>query len=226
MRTTAFCEIDPFCRRVLKKHWPDVPCHDDITTREFVEGEADIVCGGFPCQDISDMGQRAGLAGSRSGLYRELLRAIRMVRPKHAIVENVAALLNGGLDVILGDLASIGNDAEWHCIPAGAVGAPHERDRLWIITDAQGQSRLHEPYSGEIASRLRDDENPWRAHPWNEAHARICRVEDGVSDRVLRTEHLGNSVVPQIPEIIGHALMKPSRVPEDCTAASTSKDLS
>src|SRR5688572_21665430 len=112
MKTVAFCESDEFCQKVLAKHWPGVPVHGDITTREFQEGEADVVCGGFPCQDVSDAGQRAGLAGERSGLYRELVRAIRVVRPRFAIVENVAALLGRGLDVVLGDLAESGIDAE------------------------------------------------------------------------------------------------------------------
>jgi DNA (cytosine-5)-methyltransferase 1 len=133
MRTVAFCEINPHGRAVLAKHWPGVPCYDDITKREFREGEADVICGGFPCQDISAAGNRAGLAGERSGLWRELLRAIRVVRPIYAIVENVAALLNRGMGTVLGDLAEIGQDAEWNCIPARAVGAPHIRDRVWIV---------------------------------------------------------------------------------------------
>jgi len=94
---------------------------------------ADIICGGFPCQDISNAGKRAGLAGSRSGLWAWLCGAIRMVRPKYAIVENVAALLGNGMGVVLGDLAEVGYDTEWHCIPASHVGAEHERDRIWII---------------------------------------------------------------------------------------------
>jgi len=154
--TVAFCEIDPFCRAVLAKHWPDVPCHDDITTREFTKGEADVICGGFPCQDISFAGSGAGLAGKRSGLWRELLRAIRLVRPKFAVVENVAALLGRGLDVVLWDLASIGYDTEWHCIPASAVGAPHRRDRIWIIAHARSEQHkgYRTPISGEITSQL------------------------------------------------------------------------
>jgi DNA (cytosine-5)-methyltransferase 1 len=131
----AFVEIDPFCQRVLAKHWPGVPIHGDITTREFTEGEADVITGGFPCQDISFAGAGAGLAGARSGLYRHIIRAIRVVRPRVAILENVAALLCGGLGTVLGDLAEVGHDAEWHCIPASAVGAPHRRDRVWIIAE-------------------------------------------------------------------------------------------
>jgi len=94
---------------------------------------ADVVCGGFPCQDISNAGDGAGITGTRSGLWSYLCGAIRMVRPKYAIVENVAALLSNGMGTVLGDLASIGYDTEWNCIPASAVGAEHERDRVWIV---------------------------------------------------------------------------------------------
>ena len=162
-KTVGFVEIDPFCRRVLAKHWPGVPCHDDVTTREFIEGEADVIVGGFPCQDISLAGAGAGLAGTRSGLWRELLRAIRVVRPRVALLENVAALLNRGLGTVLGDLASIGYDAEWHCIPASAVGAPHRRDRVWII--AYARSEQHEgyrsPISGALAAELFCEKRGW-----------------------------------------------------------------
>lgn len=155
-QTVAFCEIDPFCRRVLAKRFPGVPCSEDITQREFVEGEADVITGGFPCQDISLAGEGAGLAGERSGLWRELARAFRVVRPKHGIVENVAALLSRGMGDVLGDLAAIGYDAEWHCIPASAVGAPHRRDRVWIIADARSQQHQSDraPYSGTLAAQL------------------------------------------------------------------------
>jgi DNA (cytosine-5)-methyltransferase 1 len=154
--TVGFVEIDPFCRRVLAKHWPDVPCHPDVTTYEFKEGEADVVTAGFPCQDISLAGEGAGITGARSGLYREVIRALRVVRPRYAILENVAALLGRGLDAVLGDMASIGVDAEWHCIPASAVGAPHRRDRIWIVANPGGEQ--HEghraPLSGTLATEL------------------------------------------------------------------------
>lgn len=132
-KTIRFVEIEKFCQRVLKKHWPNVPCSEDITTAQFYEGEADVICGGFPCQDISVAGGGSGITGKRSGLWREFLRAVRLVRPKFAILENVAAILGRGLGVVLGDLAASGYDAEWDCIPAQAVGAPHERDRWWCI---------------------------------------------------------------------------------------------
>jgi DNA (cytosine-5)-methyltransferase 1 len=155
-RTIKFCEMEPHARAVLAKNFPGIPHHEDVTTYDFREGEADAISAGFPCQDISFAGSGAGLTGSRSGLYREVIRALRVVRPKYAVLENVAALLSRGLDTILWDLAEIGYDAEWHCIPASAVGAPHQRDRIWII--AHARSEQHEgrslTFSGALAKEL------------------------------------------------------------------------
>lgn len=137
--TTSFCEIDPYCQKVLAKHWPDVPIHGDITKRGFQEGEADVITAGFPCQDISFAGKGAGITGSRSGLWREVVRAIRVVRPRYAILENVAALLGRGLGRVLGDLAESGADVEWNSISASDAGAPHIRDRIWILAHANGE---------------------------------------------------------------------------------------
>lgn len=128
---------DDFCRKILAKHWPGVDILGDIAKAEFPD--ADIVTGGFPCQDVSCAGKRAGLAGERSGLYRELVRALRVVRPRHAIVENVAALLGDGMGTILGDMATSGFDLEWDCVPACALGAPHERDRVFIVAHAHSE---------------------------------------------------------------------------------------
>lgn len=123
----------------------------------LAEEGADVITAGFPCQDISYAGAGAGLAGARSGLVWPLLRTIRLVRPKYAFLENVAALLSRGLGTILGHLAEVGYDAEWHCIPASAVGAPHRRDRIWIIaTDAGGEQHQGgcAPFSGALAAKL------------------------------------------------------------------------
>lgn len=134
-KTVAFCEIDPFCRRVLNKHWPEVPIYEDVTTLSLPAGFADVICGGFPCQDISDAGKREGLGGDRSGLWREYLRLVREIRPRLVIVENVAALLNAGRGMgdVLGSMAAIRYDAEWDCISAADAGAPHGRPRVWIV---------------------------------------------------------------------------------------------
>ena len=128
-------EIDPWARAVLAKHWPNVHRHDDIRTAGAHNLEAvDVLCGGFPCQDISLAGKGAGMAeGTRSGLWSEYARLIRELRPRYVVVENVAALLARGLGRVVGDLAACGYDAEWDCIPAAAVGAPHRRDRLWLV---------------------------------------------------------------------------------------------
>lgn len=183
-QTVAFCEIEPFRRKILAKHWPGIHILEDVTTTDFPA--ADVVCGGFPCQDISNAGAGAGLAGSRSGLWRELLRAIRMVRPKHAIVENVAALLSRGVGTVLGDLAAIGYDAEWHCIPAAAVGAEHERDRIWLVAHPDGSRELQpERIEQTQRGRLGDGVAPNDADP-NEA-GRARRRETGADQADVGT---------------------------------------
>lgn len=137
-QTVAFCEIEPYCQAVLRKHWPEVPIYDDV--RKLTVGRlaadgiaADVICGGFPCQDISFAGKGEGIDGERSGLWREFARLIGEIRPRFAIVENVAALVVRGLGDVLGDLAALGYGCCWHCIPASAVGADHRRDRIWIV---------------------------------------------------------------------------------------------
>ncbi|HYI40014.1 MAG TPA: DNA cytosine methyltransferase [Allosphingosinicella sp.] len=293
-KTVAFCEIDPFCRRVLAKHWPEVPCYDDVRTLTAdclaADGIAvDVICGGFPCQDISFAGTGAGLAGERSGLWFEYARLIGELRPSYVLVENVAALLARGLDVVLGTLAALGYDAEWHCIPASAVGAPHRRDRLWIVAHPNGRGRgadvagrnyadRHDTGRAEADSlpgalcnpsgsrdlaysageRFREggqcgshEQAQWAggrgapvAHAYRsdaqwlvgrrdgpivrkeqiERQARLCggagehhdwsvepavgRVAHGIPHRVGQLRAYGNAVVPQIPELIGRAILE------------------
>lgn len=233
MRTVAFCEIDPYCRAVLRKHWPAVPVFGDIrilTARDladaFGKGQLQsegslgkerqwpgLVCGGFPCQDISYAGKGAGLDGARSGLWSEFARIVGEVRPKYVIVENVAALLGRGLGSVLGDLAALGYDAEWHCIPACAVGAPHRRDRIWIVADADGFDGNRR--ASWVGSRFFDAEtskaDDWRGYrsanvQWL-TEPDVGRVAHGVPSRVDRLRGLGNAVVPQITEIIGRAIV-------------------
>ena len=138
MEIVGQVEIDDYCQKILKLRWPEVPKWKDI--KDF-NGELfikhsyppDLISGGFPCQDISVAGKQIGITGQRSGLWKEMLRIICEVRPRYVLVENVSALLSNGMGVILGDLAEIGYDAEWECFPASAVGAPHTRQRVWII---------------------------------------------------------------------------------------------
>jgi DNA (cytosine-5)-methyltransferase 1 len=143
MQTVAFCEQNKYCHAVLKKHWPEIPIYDDVrtltATRLADDGIAvDVICGGFPCQDISIAGKGAGLAGARSGLWWEFHRLIAEIRPAWVVIENVSALRHKGLGDVLRSLAAVGYDAEWHCIPASAVGAPHRRDRIWIVAYPEG----------------------------------------------------------------------------------------
>lgn len=127
-------EIDPFCQRVLEKHWPHVRRYRDIRECGASNLEpVDIICGGFPCQDISSAGGKRGISGEQSGLWTEMCRIVREIRPPFVVVENVADLLARGLGDVLGDLAACRYDAEWDCLQAAAVGAPHGRDRLWLV---------------------------------------------------------------------------------------------
>jgi len=133
-QTIQFVECEPYAQKILKKHWPNVPIHDDIKTYNPEPYSADVVCGGFPCTDISTAGKGLGITKeTRSGLFYELMRVIRLVRPKYIILENVAAILNNGLGIVLGELAQAGFDCEWACIPASALGACHKRDRWWLV---------------------------------------------------------------------------------------------
>jgi len=140
--TVAFCEIDAYAQKVLKKNWPEVPIYDDVRkiTAERLASDGirvDVITGGFPCQDISTAGRQAGIEGERSGLWSECARLLGEIRPRYAIFENVTNLLNGDggdwFKRVLGDISALGYDAEWHCIPASAIGAHHHRDRVWIV---------------------------------------------------------------------------------------------
>lgn len=147
METVAFCEIDPYCQLVLRKHWPEIPIYNDIKTltAETLSRDGiavDLICGGFPCQDVSKAGGRKGLDGARSGLWFEFRRLIGELRPQFIIVENTPGLLSLGMGTVLGDLAALRYDAEWHSIPACALGADHERDRVWIVAYPNGHRKL------------------------------------------------------------------------------------
>ncbi len=132
--TTQFVEIEPYCQKVLKKHWPHVPIHDDIKTFTAEPFQYDVITGGFPCTDISTAGKGLGITKeTRSGLFYELIRVIRLVRPKFIVLENVAAILNNGLDIVLGELSEAGYDAEWAVISASSLGACHQRSRWWLV---------------------------------------------------------------------------------------------
>lgn len=176
----------------------------------------DVLCGGFPCQDISNAGKRAGISGSRSGLWLYMVRAIRVVRPKYVIVENVAALLGRGMGNVVGDLAESGYDSEWDCIPAAAVGADHIRDRIWIMAypTGRGCSKIFDGNKCDL--KFDKEKRPLSIMCRQKDGGRIygfpnsdtIRTFDGFSDWVHRIKSLGNAVIPQIPEWIGRRIIE------------------
>ena len=212
--TVAFCEIEPFPRKVLAKHWPEVPCYDDVRTLTRADCCCiDVITAGFPCQDISLSGRGEGISGERSGLWSEVARLVGELRPRWLLLENSPALLVRGFDVVLADLASLGYDAQWHCIPAAYAGAPHLRDRIWVVAYPMQERGVSSPDGGVDWQILYQAEWPeiadatgrlasWAPEP------RVARVANGLPNIVDRRSALGNAVVPQIPELIGRAILE------------------
>lgn len=275
MRTVAFCERDEYCRAVLAKHWPGVPCFDDIHTVDAERlgglGRIDLVCGGFPCQPFSVAGEQKGKADDRH-LWPQMCRVIALARPTWVIGENVAGLIAMALDDVLADLEGLGYTARTFVIPAAAVGAPHRRDRLWIVArNSNSDSKPDGTVDAEVAELCGDDnathaealqrrsiqrhepdgnlrsaedvaddaERRWSGIPtemaasqsegpdrgcgsefgagdaWWRTEPNVGRVAHGIPRRVDRLRCLGNAVVPQIPEIIGRAIMNESPTSHD-----------
>jgi DNA (cytosine-5)-methyltransferase 1 len=203
---------------VFAEHWHGVPIYEDVreltAARLVADGIAvDVICGGFPCQDLSTSGRGDGLDGERSGLWRDFARLICEVRPQFVIVENSPELLNGWMGDVLGPLAQFGYDAEWECIPALAVGAPHKRNRVWIIAYPTG---FRQPGQGGLLNAIRSTPHPYREASGlvdavqGNAVPFVCDRHDGVSAQLAEYQlhALGNAVVPQIPEMIGRAILK------------------
>jgi DNA (cytosine-5)-methyltransferase 1 len=237
METVAFCEIEDFPVRVLQKHWPRIPIHRDIRELdgEQYRGTVDVICGGFPCQPFSIAGTQKAQKDNRH-LWPEMYRVIQETRPDWVIGENVIGLKDLALDECIFDLEMSGYTVQTFNIPACSVGAHHERQRLWIIANANshanGKQHKHEAtrdelqrndfelaYTSCINERLCVKESIerqkqefrksyirmrrlWASEP------RIHRVANGIPNRMDRIRALGNSVVPQIPELIGLAIMK------------------
>ena len=281
------CEQDEFCRGILKKHWPNTTQYTDITTINTKDITApDIICAGYPCQDLSIAGKQQGIyEGKKSSLYWYAWRIFRDLRPKIIVLENVANHLRLGGAEVLGSLAQIGYDAEWTTLSAQQFGAPHKRERLFIVAYSNGErlqkeraqqlttgnierrkldsfttysddvsrlqthskviskregwaargdigrrnwrnnatysddSRLQERVLSKPIEQMRqstqsDSQNPFQTY-WEKTQAPspICRVDDGIRNRVHRIKALGNAIVPQCTEYIGgriyEGLIKP-----------------
>jgi DNA (cytosine-5)-methyltransferase 1 len=195
-------EIDPFCRKVLAKHWPNVARFEDVRNvgKHNLE-PVDLIAGGFPCQDISQVGRRReGINGYRSSLWFEFYRIICELRPRFMLVENVSDLLVRGMGAVLGCLASIGYDAEWQVLPASAFGLPHKRNRVFIIAYPSGSTSgiRWEPRLPEITKVN------WQGF----LHTNGKRKPDGFPNRVDRLRGLGNAVVPAVAQWIGERIME------------------
>jgi DNA (cytosine-5)-methyltransferase 1 len=197
-------EQDEYCRSVLAKHWPNAERFEDVRTIgvDNIRG-ADVICGGFPCQDISVAGSGTGLDGDRSGLWWEFDRLIGLVLPRFVVIENVPALTHRGLSEILCALARRGYSAEWDTISAAAIGARHRRDRLFLIAwrdvaDASGaglEEREGQKRERAFSSIAGSD--------GGSIESRICPTAHGVPGRVARLKALGNAVVPQVAHQVG-----------------------
>lgn len=196
-RTVCAVEIDPYCQRVLLARQRDgvlpmFPIWDDVQTFDGRpwRGLVDVISGGFPCQDISVAGRGAGIDGAKSGMWRHFARIIREVQPRYVFVENSPALVTRGLGRVIGDLAALGYDARWGVLGAADVGAPHQRDRLWIRAEMANPDgvRQPQPQGGE------QDERGWAGNSGGEA----CAV--GVAHRARREGH-GDSSERRAPAL-------------------------
>lgn len=231
-----FVEVNEYARQVLELRWPGRPIYGDIKEVDFTAVEpVDVLAGGFPCQDISIAGKGAGIKGERSGLWSEFARAIAEIRPRYALIENSPILITRGLDVVLSDLAALGYDAEWNCIPASALGAPHKRDRIWIVAYADNRSgntqkairtgrdssqsggadmadSLRERLSLSGSKSFREDgEQGRRQSPpkgWWSSEPGVGRVANGTPHRVDRLKGIGNGQVPHCTYIHGLAILE------------------
>jgi DNA (cytosine-5)-methyltransferase 1 len=214
-RTVWQVEIDPFARRVLEKHWPDVQRWDDVRTfppEPTDEWLCDLICGGFPCQDLSLAGLGAGiLQGVRSGLWFEYSRIIRLLQPKFVLLENVSALLVRGFGLILRDLFESGYDAEWQVVRASDFALPHRRERLFVVAysdkmygaEGMGTNTLRplEIFPASARQRL-----PIRVQTADQ----FIGVDDGIHGMVYRDRGscLGNAVVPAVAQWIGERILE------------------
>ena len=201
-RTVCAVEREPYAASVLVARQNEgilspFPIWDDVRTFDGKpwRGIADVVSGGFPCQDISASGAGAGLDGNKSGLWVEMARIVGEVRPEFVFVENSAMLTARGLGRVLGDLAAMGFDARWGVVAAAHVGAPHKRERIWIVAHAS-EARHNQAWGWNEGAR-RAQQLPEQCAWWKAAPG-VPRVADGVAGDVDRLSCTGNGQVPSV----------------------------
>lgn len=225
MTTVGQVELDPFCLRVLNQHWPEVPKHDDVRTApewwaSVARPRVDLVAGGFPCQPFSNAGLQLGTSDER-WMWPEFAMVVRRVRPRYVVVENVPALVRDvrAFGTVLADLHRLGFDAEWATIRASDFGAPHPRERVFVVAypsgvDGATRDRLV-PGRGrgtQVAARgfprLATHLGRRAARLWLACEPGVARLVDGVPHQVDRLRVLGNAVVPAVAEHIGRLVMR------------------
>jgi DNA (cytosine-5)-methyltransferase 1 len=208
MKTAAFCEIEPFCRAVLRKHWPEVPCHEDVRTLPYIGG-IDLLCGGFPCQPWSTAGKQLGADDPRH-LWPAMLAVIQRERPTWVVGENVPGIIRVGLDPVLADLEAAGYKWRAVIVPAIAFGSPQRRARVWIVAHAERErGRGGEPQRQHAvdADARGQGGRPGRYRAWWATEPAVGRLVNGFPGRLASLRALGNSIVPQIAEEIGRTIM-------------------
>lgn len=211
-------EIDEPCNKVLEKHWPNIARYKDVrgVGKHNLES-VDVICGGFPCQDVSLAGKQLGLNGERSILWKEYLRIICEIEPKWIVAENVRGILsaNNGkfFGMVLRDLASIGFNAEWRMFRASWFGAPHERQRIIVIAYPD-KIRQKNVFSNPTGFQAQEKPQLWNTFRTNgrevfvETSRRILGDYDGLPVSLDRLEQCGNAVIPQMAEWIGKRIME------------------
>ena len=212
MTVVAQSEIDPYARRVLRKHWPDVPNLGDVKTITEADigrlGRIGLVCGGFPCTNLSRAnthGDRAGLDGPESGLWYEYERIVATTRPRWVVVENVYSAWRDWMPTVRRALYCLGYVSVCFRLHAADVGAPHLGARVFVVAQAHGEGKPPRTVYEEMA-RLSRSTKP-RRQDWGDASPGALGVADGVPARMERLRGLGNAVVPACAEWIGRAIL-------------------
>ena len=208
--TEAFCEIEEFPINLLKKNWPGVPIHKDVRTLDGTQyrGAVDVVCGGYPCQPYSVAGKQEGAADDRH-LWPSMFKIIKQVRPTWVIGENVYGHIKLGLDKVLLDLENEGYSTRTFVVPACAVGADHRRDRVWIVAYSERNKQSRKEPRLRTARRVGRVKQPVEAYRnWEVALSAFRGMDDALPRSVDRTDCIRNAVVPQIPELIGRAILE------------------